>query len=277
MLLMFGVGLHFSLDDLLAVRKVALPGAVRADGGGHGARRGRRALLVGLAAGRGAGVRPGAVGRQHGRAAAGAGGARRARFGATAASRSAGSSSRTWRWCWCWCCCRRSRGALGGTRDRGQRRQRSGSTLGHDPARRSRAFIVADAGGRPARVPVGAVAGRRRPARASCSRCASWPPRWASPTARRSCSACRSRSAPSSPAWCCANRSSATAPPRRSLPLRDAFAVLFFVSVGMLFDPAVLVDRAAARAGGRRDHRGRQVARRGGARAAAALSAAAPR
>jgi len=28
---------------------------------------------------------------------------------------------------------------------------------------------------------------------------------------------------------------------QRSLPLRDAFAVLFFVSVGMLFDPAVLV------------------------------------
>jgi CPA2 family monovalent cation:H+ antiporter-2 len=28
MLLMFGVGLHFSLDDLLAVRKVALPGAI---------------------------------------------------------------------------------------------------------------------------------------------------------------------------------------------------------------------------------------------------------
>ncbi len=28
-----------------------------------------------------------------------------------------------------------------------------------------------------------------------------------------------------------------------SLPLRDAFAVLFFVSVGMLFDPAVLIER----------------------------------
>src|SRR5690606_12995155 len=27
-----------------------------------------------------------------------------------------------------------------------------------------------------------------------------------------------------------------------SLPLRDAFAVLFFVSVGMLFDPAILVE-----------------------------------
>jgi len=30
---------------------------------------------------------------------------------------------------------------------------------------------------------------------------------------------------------------------QESLPLRDAFAVLFFVSVGMLFDPAVLVER----------------------------------
>ena len=28
MLLMFGVGLHFSLDDLMAVRRIALPGAV---------------------------------------------------------------------------------------------------------------------------------------------------------------------------------------------------------------------------------------------------------
>ena len=28
-----------------------------------------------------------------------------------------------------------------------------------------------------------------------------------------------------------------------SLPLRDAFAVLFFVSVGMLFDPQVLIEQ----------------------------------
>src|SRR6187551_1758409 len=28
MLLMFGVGLHFSLDDLISVRRIALPGAV---------------------------------------------------------------------------------------------------------------------------------------------------------------------------------------------------------------------------------------------------------
>ena len=31
-----------------------------------------------------------------------------------------------------------------------------------------------------------------------------------------------------------------------SLPLRDAFAVLFFVSVGMLFDPAIIVDAPLA-------------------------------
>ena len=28
MLLMFGVGLHFSLQDLLSVRRIAIPGAV---------------------------------------------------------------------------------------------------------------------------------------------------------------------------------------------------------------------------------------------------------
>ncbi len=32
----------------------------------------------------------------------------------------------------------------------------------------------------------------------------------------------------------------------RSLPLRDAFSVLFFVSVGMLFDPRILIDRPIA-------------------------------
>jgi CPA2 family monovalent cation:H+ antiporter-2 len=32
----------------------------------------------------------------------------------------------------------------------------------------------------------------------------------------------------------------------RSLPLRDAFAVLFFVSVGMLFDPMILIEQPLA-------------------------------
>ena len=31
---------------------------------------------------------------------------------------------------------------------------------------------------------------------------------------------------------------------QEALPLRDAFAVLFFVSVGMLFDPSILVATA---------------------------------
>ena len=34
---------------------------------------------------------------------------------------------------------------------------------------------------------------------------------------------------------------------QESLPLRDAFAVLFFVSVGMLFDPSCVLQRAAGR------------------------------
>ena len=58
-----------------------------------------------------------------------------------------------------------------------------------------------------------------------------------------------------------------------SLPLRDAFAVLFFVSVGMLFDPAMLVDEPLQRARGGRDHRRRQVAGRLRAGAGVPLSA----
>ena len=38
---MFGVGLQFHLADLLAVRRVAIPGAVGAERGRHGPRRGR--------------------------------------------------------------------------------------------------------------------------------------------------------------------------------------------------------------------------------------------
>ena len=43
-----------------------------------------------------------------------------------------------------------------------------------------------------------------------------------------------------------------------SLPLRDAFAVLFFVSVGMLFDPRVLLDQPLQVAGGGGHHHGGQ-------------------
>ena len=42
-----------------------------------------------------------------------------------------------------------------------------------------------------------------------------------------------------------------------SLPLQDAFAVLFFVSVGMLFDPSIARAGAAGGARGAAGHRGR--------------------
>ena len=36
-LLMFGVGLHFSLKDLMAVKSIAIPGAIAPDSGGNAA------------------------------------------------------------------------------------------------------------------------------------------------------------------------------------------------------------------------------------------------
>ena len=89
MLLMFGVGLHFSLDDLLAVRKIALPGALVQIAVATALGAALRAVW-GWSARRRAGVRPRAVGRQHGRAAAGAGERAASWTPSTAASRSAG-------------------------------------------------------------------------------------------------------------------------------------------------------------------------------------------
>ena len=59
-----------------------------------------------------------------------------------------------------------------------------------------------------------------------------------------------------------------------ALPMRDAFAVLFFVSVGMLFDPASLLDAPGLIAGALAIVLRRQAAGRAGHRLGAALSAA---
>ena len=68
-LLMFGVGLHFSLDDLLSVRAIAIPGAIvqiaTATLLGMGLD-----MVARLADGRRPRLRPRAVGREHGGAAA---------------------------------------------------------------------------------------------------------------------------------------------------------------------------------------------------------------
>src|SRR6478752_920374 len=94
MLLMFGVGLHFSLDDLLAVRKVALPGAL---------------VQMAVATLFGAGLASwwgwcsGGGSRWPARWCCCA----RSRAWASwrpspAGSLSAGWWWKTWRWCWCW-------------------------------------------------------------------------------------------------------------------------------------------------------------------------------
>ena len=67
-LLMFGVGLHFSLEDLLSVRAIAVPGALAQALVATPARHGRR-LVARLDARRRPRLRRGAVGREHGGAA----------------------------------------------------------------------------------------------------------------------------------------------------------------------------------------------------------------
>ena len=62
-----------------------------------------------------------------------------------------------------------------------------------------------------------------------------------------------------------------------SLPLRDAFAVLFFVSVGMLFNPTILVEHPWQVLATFRHHRVRQVAGRVRDRARCSATPTAPR
>jgi len=85
MLLMFGVGLHFSLNDLLEVKRIALPGAIlqiiAATLLGMGvATLWGWGLGAGLGAGRRSGVRLGALGGEHRGLAARTGRPRRPRF-----------------------------------------------------------------------------------------------------------------------------------------------------------------------------------------------------
>ena len=116
------------------------------------------------------------------------------------------------RWCSCWCCCRRS--PARSAAPRGGRRgggiagcDRPGVTLRARSRRSSRSCCVV--GRRACALAARQVA--RAPARASCSRCAVLAVALgiAYGSAAR-CSACRSRSARSSPAWCSASPTSAT-------------------------------------------------------------------
>ena len=105
-LLMFGVGLHFHFKELLAVRRIAMPGAVGQSLVATAA--GLPAWRVAFGWGWSAGhrLRPGDLGGQHGRADARAGRQQRPAHADRATSPSAGWWSKTCSPCWCWCCCR---------------------------------------------------------------------------------------------------------------------------------------------------------------------------
>jgi CPA2 family monovalent cation:H+ antiporter-2 len=241
MLLMFGVGLHFSLDDLLAVRKIALPGAIVQMRWPP-----RWAWALAHCCGAGAWA---------------------ARW----------CSAWRCRWPARWCCCARwkSRGMLDSfngriavgwlvvedlvmvlvlvllpalAAGRPARRQRcaGGDTIAVAHARHHAAaggrLRRADAGGRPQAVPVAAVAGAEAPARASCSRCACG--RRGRHRLRRHELFGVSFALGAFFAGMVLRESEFShRAAEESLPLRDAFAVLFFVSVGMLFDPRILVEQ----------------------------------
>ena len=80
-LLMFGVGIHFSIRDLLAVKSIAIPGAIGQILVGHAPRRRARGR-PGLGPRRRARARPRRVGGEHRRPAASADGPRRPGHGA---------------------------------------------------------------------------------------------------------------------------------------------------------------------------------------------------
>ena len=202
-LLMFGVGLHFSIGDLLAVRRIAIPGARR--------RRSRppprigagvapvwgwslgAGLVLGLALSVASTVvllraleERGALDSVDGRIAVGwlivedLAMVLALVLLPALAGPLGGSAQRH-----------------GGARAGGARGSTLALTLGKVGALRR-----ADARRRHAASCPGCWRRSRAPARASCSRWPCWRRRSASPTARPSCSASRSRSAPSSPAWC---------------------------------------------------------------------------
>ncbi len=237
-LLMFGVGMHFSFRDLLAVRAIALPGAVVQIGAATlmGALLGRwmgwsweAGIIFGLALSVASTVvllraleERGLVTSERGRIAVGwlivediamvfalvllpalgdSIGTRQ--DGASAGCRSAQSRSRS--------------------ASRSPRSRASSPSCTWSAAASSRACCT------------------RSPRSASSSASPCSRSRSASLSARRSCSASPSRSAPSSPAWCSANRSSRSARPKRACRCAKPLRCCSSSPSGMLFDPGVMV------------------------------------
>ena len=236
-LLMFGVGLQFHLKELLAVRRVAVPGALGQSLVATAARHpGRRRLRVGLV-----GRASSSAWRSRSRARSSSCASSPTTATCTrrpATSPSAGSSSRTSSRSSCSCCCRPSSARAGPGRAASP--LAVGLALVKLAAMVALTFLVGErlipwlldrvAATRSRELFTLTVLGRgprHRRGLGEALRRLDGPRRVPRRDGRR------------------AHRNSACRAATEALPMRDAFAVLFFVSVGMLFDPRYLVEAPA--------------------------------
>ncbi len=130
-------------------------------------------------------------------------------------------------------------------------RRRSSGRLwrrARDDARQGRRVRRADAGRRAPRRSRGCSGRSRAPARASSSRSACSPPRVGVAYGSAQLFGVSFALGAFFAGMMMRESEFSHRAAEESLPLRDAFAVLFFVSVGMLFDPRVLVDEPLQRA-----------------------------
>ena len=235
-LLMFGVGLQFHLGGAAGRADGSrYPGALVQAPGRDAAGGARRRLARGLGLLGGPRLRPGDLGGEHGRAPARArrrrrpahpGGPRRGRLARRRGPASPSSCS----------------SLLPAVFGRGG--AEPGGVAGPSAASPwplAVAKVAALVGlvllRRRAADPLAARPRRRRPAPASSSRsrCSCW--RWASPWVRPRRSASRWRLGAFLAGMVVGRSEFSLRAATEALPMRDAFAVLFFVSVGMLFDP----------------------------------------
>ena len=257
-LLMFGVGIHFSIRDLLAVRAGGRPGRPRPDPGRDHRRAPRSGIAPGLGARRWRGARSVDLGGQHGRPAAGAHRARRAGLrpgprrrrlahrrgpvhgrgaGAAAEHRAAARRHRY--------------------RTASLVRARSGTWPWRSLARRG---LRGHHAGRWARASCRASStSLRANARGSCSCWRSWRSPWASRTLGYQVFGVSLALGGFLAGAVVSESDLSHQAAADAQPLRDTFSVLFFVSVGMLVDPAWIIANPAAGAAGHGGRHRRQV------------------
>ncbi len=115
-----------------------------------------------------------------------------------------------------------------------------------DHARQVRCLRGADVAGRSPRDSRGCCITSRIPARASCSASPCWRSRSGSPTGPRRLFDVSFALGAFFAGMILSESALSQRAAQETLPLRDAFAVLFFVSVGMLFNPSVILSHPIA-------------------------------